>query len=543
MSSIQPGTGYGFTSSGYGSTINIFRSYEQDDTTPSGAFEQFQIVVQPYEVVGVDSFSIIRVVKGEVLWRPKLLPTVPPSPAPVCNKQFKITNWFSLPAFPIIDDDNSIFIGDGGIRVMNSAGVDIGIYVFKQMNAATDSDPIIVATADYAPACPVVAPVGLPELPDQAVWEIVKIGSLTYVSADPEANPPVPGGWSVTQNYIGSISLPSANNAGGDIPPAPGSVYRNQFEAVVTSVEIPPVGEAPPTTETRLQIVKGTALWSDGNCQQQTFVTAVDPRSPVSIVNGSDVLSPFMNDGGWVVIGAGGTYEVYLFNIKSQGSVGLVYDQVLYVCEEGAYNNACPVVLPTELAGDYTDYEAQCIRVAFDITPTSVQQEAVGTLAFKAYKDENDHPFKIRAVFGTNATDLRLYVTAGTINNIVPCVYGGNPTDPLLNAIPQPCSVIPGGAFDHYDIYIRSGRDPSLNVFPTKDRNSNGYPQVWYEPGETQPPDDTKTFSYICLGRVTVDNTNLTTSVMQYVTGSLWADRIQVGSGEGEKAYYYYARV
>jgi hypothetical protein len=30
---------------------------------------------------------------------------------------------------------------------------------------------------------------------------------------------------------------------------------------------------------------------------------------------------------------------------------------------------------------------------------------------------------------------------------------------------------------------------------------------------------------------------------MQYVTGSLWADRIQVGSGEGEKAYYYYARV
>lgn len=543
MSIIQPGSGYGFTSSGYGATINVFAQYDPDTASPSSSFEQFQILVDPYEVVGLDSFSIIRVVKGEVLWRPKLLPTVPPSTTPVCNKQFKIVNWFSLPAFPIIDDNNSAYIGDGGIRVINAPGVEIGIYVFKQSNAATDVDPIIVATADYAPTCPVVAPVGLPALPEFAVWEIVKIGSLTYTSPDPEANPPVPGGWTVNQNYIGSISLPSSNESGGS-DPSPSNVYRNQFQALVTGVTIPPVGGNPATTETRLQIVKGTALWNDDQCQNQTFIANIDPRSPVSIVNGTDVLSPFTNDGGWVVLGGGGTYDVWLFNIKHKTQSGFAYDQVLFVCEEEGYMDACPVVLPPELAGDYQDYEAQAIHIATDIASAGAQQLAVGTLAFKHYKVENDHPFKIRANFGTNSTDLRLYVSAGTINNIVPSVYGGPPL-PLLNAVPQPYSVIPGGAFSVYDIYIRSGYNSALQVFPVKDTgDSERYPQVWYEPGGSPPPDDTKTHSYICLGRLTVDNANLSiTSISQYVTGSLWADRIQVGGGEAEKAYYYYARV
>jgi hypothetical protein len=152
-----------------------------------------------------------------------------------------------------------------------------------------------------------------------------------------------------------------------------------------------------------------------------------------------------------------------------------------------------------------------------------------------------DHPFKVRAVFGENATDLRIYVTAGTINNIVPCIYGGNPTDPLLNAIPQPYSVIAGGTATVYDIYIRAGRDTTFGNFPTSDRSQNGYPQVWYEGDPTGPTPDTDTYGYICLARVTVDNDELTvTSINQYVTGSLWASRIKVGE---LTAQYFYARV
>jgi hypothetical protein len=152
-----------------------------------------------------------------------------------------------------------------------------------------------------------------------------------------------------------------------------------------------------------------------------------------------------------------------------------------------------------------------------------------------------DHPFKVSAIFGTNATDLRLFITAGAINNIVPAIYGGNPTDPLLNAIPQPYSVIAGGTGTIYDIYIRAGRDATFGNFPTSDRSQNGYPQVWYETDPTGPKADTDTYGYICLARLTVDNATLSViSVQQYVTGSLWASRIKVGD---LTAQYFYARV
>lgn len=666
MSTIQPGSGYGFTSSGYGSTINIFQQYDEDTATPSGSFEQFQILVDPYEVVGVDSFSIIRVVKGEVLWRPKLLPTVPPSTAPVCNKQFKITEWFSLPAFPIIDDNSSSYIGDGGIRVMNSAGVDIGIYVFKRMNAATDSDPIIVATADYAPACPVVAPVGLPVLPDEAVWEIVKIGSLSYVAQNLSADPPVQGGWTVNQNYIGSISLPSSNNAGGDIPPSPGSVYRNQFEAVVTSVEIPPVGEAPPTTETRLQIVKGTVLWNDNKCQDQTYISTIDARSPVTIFNGADLNSPYMNQGGWVVLGTG-TYEAYLFNVKREAEGGSVYEQFMYVCQEGHYTESCPVVLPEEIRPDYLgiDYEAECIRVAYNITLSSVAQDCVGTLAFKPFKVKpvrKDFEIyveqKVNIVGEVEVIENVMYINNGTVIYLEgECVEGtllsGTPehgpgisvrddggilvgeenlvevdlyrikyiptSGPVTyrnvlwawgEPIPVGCPVelppqlLPEtGTYEAQRLhigfaggpYVIDGKPYGVNFlygpvsWPTKPDSAhpfkvsainettysvktgavnNAIPTnmtstvevtgagfVWVAAGYnattkvfpdpanlviaagTSLPASDATTSYIALASVNAG------VVTQLVTGSLWGDRIQVGSGASEDAYYYYSRV
>ena len=406
-----------------------------------GKYEQFEIVVQPYTVgEDTENFSIIRVVKGEVLWRPKLLPTVPPSPAPVCNKQFKITEWFDLPAFPVIDDDNSLFIGDGGIRVLKIGGLDIEIYVFKQSNASTDTDPIIVATSGYTPACPVIAPAGLPELPTDAVWEVVKIGSLHYTSPDPEANPPIPGGWTVTQNYIGSISLPSSNNDGGS-GPSPSDFYKNQFQAVVTSVTVNPPEGGDPVTQTRLQFVKGTVLWNDNKCQDQTYISTIDARSPVTITNGTDLNSPYMNQGGWVVLGTG-TYEAYLFNVKREAEGGSVYEQFMYVCQEGHYTESCPVVLPEEIRPDYLgiDYEAECIRVAYNITLSSVAQDCVGTLAFKPFKVKpvrKDFEIyveqKVNIVGEVEVIENVMYINNGTVIYLEgECVEGT-----LLSGIPE----------------------------------------------------------------------------------------------------------
>jgi hypothetical protein len=50
-------------------------------------------------------------------------------------------------------------------------------------------------------------------------------------------------------------------------------------------------------------------------------------------------------------------------------------------------------------------------------------------------------------------------------------------------------------------------------------------------------PDSTKSVSYVAVAQV-VDG-----SVDQLIGGSLWGDRIQVGAGATETAYYYYAQV
>lgn len=155
-----------------------------------------------------------------------------------------------------------------------------------------------------------------------------------------------------------------------------------------------------------------------------------------------------------------------------------------------------------------------------------------------------DHPFKVRAEFGGSATDLRVYVTAGTVNNIVPSVFGGG-SEPLLTDIPQPYSVIPGGSFTAYRIYIRMGLNSTTNVFPTSDRDSTArYPQVWYEPESEDPPtdpSDTDIYAYIKIGRIVVNNSTTTvTAIQQFVTGSLWVSRIKVGS---LTARYFYSRI
>lgn len=153
-----------------------------------------------------------------------------------------------------------------------------------------------------------------------------------------------------------------------------------------------------------------------------------------------------------------------------------------------------------------------------------------------------DHPFKVRAVFGENATDLRVYVTAGTVNNIVPTIYGGTDTSPLLNDVPQPYSVIPGGAFTKYNIYIKVGYNSSTQQYPSPTRSpSSKYPQVDYAPESGGAPSDTDDYTYINIARITVNNSTLTVEkVDQYVTGSLWTSRIKV---QGVTAQYFFARV
>jgi len=175
---VGPSDGVLFTANNGGIGMFIPQQFQEPQSV---LLQQFQIVVDPYIVAGEDTgLSIIRVVKGEVVWSPKLLQLPPPAPEVIsCTTQMTIENWFALPTFPIIDDEKAIFIGDGGIRVPKVAGVPIGIFIFKATNLPVDVDPIIIAAPDFAPSCPAVFP-GVPPVAG-AFWDVVKIGSVVYV--------------------------------------------------------------------------------------------------------------------------------------------------------------------------------------------------------------------------------------------------------------------------------------------------------------------------------------------------------------------------
>jgi hypothetical protein len=78
-------------------------------------------------------------------------------------------------------------------------------------------------------------------------------------------------------------------------------------------------------------------------------------------------------------------------------------------------------------------------------------------------------------------------------------------------------------------IYLEVAYDSENRAFP------GGVTISKIEDGEV--PDSTKDVSHVAIARI-VDGV-----AEQLITGSLWGDRIQVGAGETEKAFYYYAQV
>lgn len=153
---------------------------------------------------------------------------------------------------------------------------------------------------------------------------------------------------------------------------------------------------------------------------------------------------------------------------------------------------------------------------------------------------DNDHPFKVDIYWDEESAMFFATVTAGTINNIVPVIWGGGPIDDLLTVVPKPpmglatVQVPPGDIY----FYVRSGMNPTTNAFPDPDRDNEGYPQVWIT---ATPEADTDTYGYILLAQANVTvSTKTVNSLSQFVTGSLWTDRIKVGS---LTARYYYSRI
>jgi len=162
---------------------------------------------------------------------------------------------------------------------------------------------------------------------------------------------------------------------------------------------------------------------------------------------------------------------------------------------------------------------------------------------FPSKTQNNNHPFKVINLYYDSAGSAWIYqVVPGTINNIVPQILEDGvwvKLDRTTAGVPEwPESVMtPFNSTTHECyIYLRSGLDAATGAFPSADDTSSDYPRIINSDVELA---DTDTYGYVLLA-VATEAAGPSISVNQYVTGSLWADRIKLGT---DTAQYYYARI
>jgi hypothetical protein len=159
---------------------------------------------------------------------------------------------------------------------------------------------------------------------------------------------------------------------------------------------------------------------------------------------------------------------------------------------------------------------------------------------------KNNHPFKVLAV-GPVGSNFRYQIVSGTINNLVPeidDIISGVEVllDKTTSGVPTP----PTGQLSINTstkeswIYLRSGAETtSPYAYPDTSVSNAGYPKVISSDVELT---DSDTYGYILIAKFDMDSATAPTTgaLYQYVSSSLWADRIKLGT---TTAKYYYARI
>ena len=153
------------------------------------------------------------------------------------------------------------------------------------------------------------------------------------------------------------------------------------------------------------------------------------------------------------------------------------------------------------------------------------------------------HPFQVINISYDSAGSAWLFqVVPGTLNNNVAQIEEDSVwvlLDRTSGGIPDwPVSVLtPFDATTHKCyIYLRAGVDATSGAFPGSDDTAAEYPRIICSDVELA---DTDTYGYVLLA-VATEGSGPVCTVVQYVTGSLWGDRLKLGTNT---AAYYYARI
>ena len=152
-------------------------------------------------------------------------------------------------------------------------------------------------------------------------------------------------------------------------------------------------------------------------------------------------------------------------------------------------------------------------------------------------------PYKVHDVVlktGEGGDYVVFEICSATFNNLIPQVYNqSTETWQYINALTSGYELILDFASTTSSIvYLRVGVSGS-NFPPTSPTGATDdpYPRI-YSTGGTLPA-DSNDFGYLAIAKVNQISAGVYT-VEQYVTGSLWGDRIKLGTN---LATYYYARI
>lgn len=155
-------------------------------------------------------------------------------------------------------------------------------------------------------------------------------------------------------------------------------------------------------------------------------------------------------------------------------------------------------------------------------------------------------PFRVKNVRvneGESGSFTTFEICPGKINNITPMVRNASAEAwQLMDALTSPAQLIVDfNSTTSSIIFLRVGINETTDVFPDDVPDiadtDDHYPRI-YSTGLTMPPDNDD-FAYLQLAKI-VKLPGDAFRIDQYVTGSLWADRIKLGS---LTAKYYYARI
>jgi len=159
--------------------------------------------------------------------------------------------------------------------------------------------------------------------------------------------------------------------------------------------------------------------------------------------------------------------------------------------------------------------------------------------------EEPCFPFKVKNVKEVTEGESSIVtfdICPGTVNNLMPQVYNTISEEfEYLDDLTEGYKLVL--EFDSTSssiVYLRSGPDPTTNAFPQAAPSGGAddpYPRI-YSTG-TALDTDTDALAYLAIAKVNALGDGVY-SVDQYVTGSLWADRIKLGT---QTAQYYYARI